>query len=146
VLLVWFEEAAAVAAGEEGAGCHVQVQGILSGDSPPHLWVVLDEGVLHRHIGDAKTMLDQLWHIVRTADCPRVSIQVVPFDAGERTGLLGAFSIADLDGAPSGARAPTAAATAGNCVEVARSLPRAVAVRDSKDPGGPQLGVSPAAW
>jgi Domain of unknown function (DUF397) len=34
----------------------------------------------------------------------------------------------------------------GNCVEVARSLPRAVAVRDSKDPDGPTLIASPAAW
>lgn len=32
-----------------------------------------------------------------------------------------------------------------NCVEVARNVPGAVAVRDSKDPG-PLLVVSPAAW
>jgi len=74
-------------------------QGVLSGDNPPYLWVVLDEGVLHRRIGDAKTMLDQLWQIVRIAERPKVSVQVVPFDAGERTGLLGAFTIAELDGA-----------------------------------------------
>jgi hypothetical protein len=34
----------------------------------------------------------------------------------------------------------------GNCVEVARNLPGAVAVRDSKDPDGPKLLVSPAQW
>jgi Domain of unknown function (DUF397) len=34
----------------------------------------------------------------------------------------------------------------GACVEVARSLPGAVAVRDSKDPDGPKLLVSPAGW
>ncbi|HEY1915364.1 MAG TPA: DUF397 domain-containing protein [Streptosporangiaceae bacterium] len=34
----------------------------------------------------------------------------------------------------------------GNCVEVARKLRGAVAVRDSKDPGGPKLVTSPAAW
>jgi hypothetical protein len=34
----------------------------------------------------------------------------------------------------------------GDCVEVAGSIPRAVAVRDSKDPGGPTLITSPAAW
>ena len=34
----------------------------------------------------------------------------------------------------------------GNCVEVARNLPGAVAVRDSKHPDGPALVVSPAAW
>jgi hypothetical protein len=34
----------------------------------------------------------------------------------------------------------------GACVEVARNLPDVVAVRDSKDPGGPRLAVTPAAW
>jgi len=34
----------------------------------------------------------------------------------------------------------------GNCVEVARNLPDAVAVRDSKDPGGPVLIFTPAEW
>jgi len=34
----------------------------------------------------------------------------------------------------------------GNCVEVAGNLPDAVAVRDSKDPDGPKLTFSPAAW
>jgi hypothetical protein len=32
-----------------------------------------------------------------------------------------------------------------NCVEAA-SIPDAVAVRDSKDPDGPRLVVSPAGW
>jgi hypothetical protein len=34
----------------------------------------------------------------------------------------------------------------GGCVEVARNLPGIVAVRDSKDRGGPALGFGPAAW
>jgi hypothetical protein len=34
----------------------------------------------------------------------------------------------------------------GNCVEVARNLPGAVAVRDSKDPDGPKLTFGPATW
>ncbi|GIJ26420.1 hypothetical protein Vqi01_15820 [Micromonospora qiuiae] len=34
----------------------------------------------------------------------------------------------------------------GNCVEVADNLPGLVAVRDSKDPGGPALTFSPTAW
>ncbi|MEI7033919.1 DUF397 domain-containing protein [Streptomyces pratensis] len=32
------------------------------------------------------------------------------------------------------------------CVEVARNIPRAVAVRDSKRLDGPVLTVTPAAW
>jgi hypothetical protein len=34
----------------------------------------------------------------------------------------------------------------GNCVEVARNLPGAVAVRDSKDPHGPILVLSRDQW
>ncbi|GAA3784424.1 DUF397 domain-containing protein [Micromonospora maritima] len=34
----------------------------------------------------------------------------------------------------------------GNCVEVAGNLPGVVGVRDSKDPAGPVLTFSPAAW
>lgn len=34
----------------------------------------------------------------------------------------------------------------GNCVEVAGNLPDMVGVRDSKDPTGPALVFTPAAW
>jgi Domain of unknown function (DUF397) len=34
----------------------------------------------------------------------------------------------------------------GACVEVARNLPRIVAVRDSKDPEGPNLAFAPDEW
>lgn len=34
----------------------------------------------------------------------------------------------------------------GQCVEVARNLPGVVAVRDSKDPGGPSLVVTAGEW
>ncbi|MEV8638281.1 DUF397 domain-containing protein [Streptosporangium sp. NPDC051023] len=33
-----------------------------------------------------------------------------------------------------------------NCVEVATNLPGLIAVRDSKNPTGPTLTFSPAAW
>ncbi|MFF2659352.1 DUF397 domain-containing protein [Kitasatospora sp. NPDC058032] len=34
----------------------------------------------------------------------------------------------------------------GECVEVAQGSPHAVPVRDSKDPHGPTLTFTPAAW
>jgi hypothetical protein len=34
----------------------------------------------------------------------------------------------------------------GGCVEVADNLPGVVAVRDSKDPGGPVLTFAPVEW
>lgn len=32
------------------------------------------------------------------------------------------------------------------CVEVARNIPGTVAVRDSKNPGGPLLHLTPSTW
>ncbi|WEH34648.1 DUF397 domain-containing protein [Streptomyces sp. AM 4-1-1] len=37
-------------------------------------------------------------------------------------------------------------ARASDCVEVARNVPRTVAVRDSKNTTGPVLLLAPAAW
>ncbi|MFJ7998543.1 DUF397 domain-containing protein [Streptomyces sp. NPDC096310] len=34
----------------------------------------------------------------------------------------------------------------GECIEVALNVPATVAVRDSKNPAGPLLRLSPAAW
>jgi transcriptional regulator with XRE-family HTH domain len=81
---------------EQQVAARLERQQILARDDPPHYWVVVDEGVLHRKIGDSKTTCDQLWHMARMADRPKISVQVIPFDAGARTGLLGHFVIADL--------------------------------------------------
>jgi hypothetical protein len=40
-------------------------------------------------------MHDQLAHLVDLSRIPNVTIQVVPYDAGGHSGLLGAFVIAD---------------------------------------------------
>jgi hypothetical protein len=43
-------------------------------------------------------------------------------------------------------RKSSRSANGGNCVEVARNMPDIVAVRDSKNPGGPVLAFSPQDW
>ncbi len=43
-------------------------------------------------------------------------------------------------------KASKSSSNGGACVEVARNLPRVVAVRDSKNPGGPVLTIEPAGW
>jgi hypothetical protein len=43
-------------------------------------------------------------------------------------------------------RKSTRSSDQGNCVEVADNLPGVVAVRDSKDTGGPALSFSPGQW
>lgn len=43
-------------------------------------------------------------------------------------------------------RSSRSGSNGGNCVEVADNLPDVVAVRDSKDPTGPAITFTPAAW
>jgi transcriptional regulator with XRE-family HTH domain len=71
-------------------------QAILSKENPPHIWSVIDEGVLCRCIGGAKITHDALVHLAGMSEWPKVSVQVIPAGAGERSGLLGAFILADL--------------------------------------------------
>jgi DNA-binding XRE family transcriptional regulator len=68
---------------------------------PPRLWVLVDEGILHRPVAPAAVMRDQLDHLAAMSQLPSVTIQVVPYAAGGHTGLLGAFILADLPGAQS---------------------------------------------
>jgi transcriptional regulator with XRE-family HTH domain len=84
-------------------------QAILERDGPPLLWAVIDEAVLHRPVGDAKVMNDQLLHLAQLAGRPNITIQVIPYSAGGHIGLLGAFVIADFDDAPSVVYLETAA-------------------------------------
>lgn len=77
-------------------------QVILTRDEPPPplLWALIDEGVLHRPVALAEVMRDQLARLVETSRWPNVTVQVLPYSAGGHTGLLGAFTIADLGSNP----------------------------------------------
>ncbi|MBB4905600.1 helix-turn-helix domain-containing protein [Actinophytocola algeriensis] len=68
---------------EQGVELRLGRQQILDrAHEPVHLWTVLDESVLYRQRGDAKTMRDQLKHLLEMSKRPRIDIQVLPFDAG----------------------------------------------------------------
>lgn len=68
---------------------------------PPLLWALIDEGALYRPVAPAEVMYEQLVYLVAISRRPNITIQVVPYSAGGHTGLLGAFSIADLPTAAS---------------------------------------------
>jgi transcriptional regulator with XRE-family HTH domain len=104
-------------------------QDILARENPPRLWAVLDEGVLHRAISEPKVMHDQLLRLAEMSERPRMSIQVIPFAAGARTGLLGAFVIATLDGDGSNVYLETA--TIGQVVEVPSATREAALLFDN---------------
>jgi transcriptional regulator with XRE-family HTH domain len=71
-------------------------QRILERPVPPSLWMLIDETVLHRSVGGTKVMHDQLMHLADLSERPRVTIEVLPADAGAHVGLLGAFAVASF--------------------------------------------------
>ncbi|MGH3287612.1 MAG: helix-turn-helix domain-containing protein [Streptosporangiaceae bacterium] len=77
-------------------------QDVLTRDEPPAplLWALIDEGVLHRPVAPAEVMREQLARLMELSRRPNVTVQVLPYSAGGHTGLLGAFTIADLGGNP----------------------------------------------
>jgi transcriptional regulator with XRE-family HTH domain len=93
---------------EDLVGARIERQGILDRPRPPELWVVLDEGVLHRPIGSSKVMYDQLLRLADSSCRPSITVQVVPAEVGAHAGLMGAFIVAGFDGAPSILYAETA--------------------------------------
>jgi DNA-binding XRE family transcriptional regulator len=85
---------------DELVGARLARQGIFDRPESPHLWVVLDEAVLHRLIGTPKTTHDQLVHLADMSERSYVLIQVVPASVGAHAGLACAFMIGSVDGEP----------------------------------------------
>lgn len=67
---------------------------VLDGDDPPVLWVLLDENVLHREVGGAKIMQDQLMRVAAMARRPNITVQIIS-RKGAHVGLQGAFDMAE---------------------------------------------------
>jgi transcriptional regulator with XRE-family HTH domain len=70
-----------------------QRQELLHREAPPHLWAVVDEAVLHRPIGGAKVMREQIEHLLALTELSNVTLQVMPFRFGAHAGEGGAFTM-----------------------------------------------------
>lgn len=80
---------------EERVAARLARQAVLHRTDPPVLWVLLDETVLHREIGGAKIMHEQLLYLADMTRRPNVTIQVIS-RVGAHPGLSGAFGIAEM--------------------------------------------------
>lgn len=70
---------------------------------PLHLWVVLDESVLHRVVDSPDVMREQLEHLNALGAEPHITVQVLPYTGGVTPGAAGHFSILQFaDGPPAG--------------------------------------------
>jgi hypothetical protein len=57
-------------------------QALLARADPPLLYVLLDEGVLHRPVGTPDVMAGQLARLAELSEQTYVTLQVIPYSAG----------------------------------------------------------------
>jgi transcriptional regulator with XRE-family HTH domain len=71
-------------------------QGRLTSANPLELNAVIDESVVRRSVGGTEVMNEQLRHLIEMAKSPTVSIQILPFDAGEHPFLGGSAALLEF--------------------------------------------------
>ncbi|MFD9790450.1 helix-turn-helix domain-containing protein [Streptomyces sp. NPDC059070] len=65
-------------------------------NNPLRFWVVIDEALLRRVVGNERIMRDQLLHLAQLSEQPHVTLQVLPYDAGAHPGMYGKFAILEF--------------------------------------------------
>ena len=67
-------------------------QSLLERPDAPTLWVVMEETVLHRMVGGAEVMREQIERLLEVSELEHVSVDVVPFTAGAHVGACAPFT------------------------------------------------------
>jgi len=71
----------------------IERQELLNRPEAPRLWVILEEQVLWRHIGEPRVMREQLDRLTEAAAQPNVTLQILRFTAGAHPGMFGPFQL-----------------------------------------------------
>ncbi len=71
-------------------------QAVLARDDPPRLWAVISEAVVRRAVGGQAVMAEQLRALASERERSVVTVQVLPFSAGEHPAMAGSFVILDF--------------------------------------------------
>jgi transcriptional regulator with XRE-family HTH domain len=66
---------------------------LLTRQSPPRLWAVVDEAALRRPVGGKEVMRGQLERLIDATKLPNVTLQILPFAVGAHAAMGSAFSI-----------------------------------------------------
>jgi transcriptional regulator with XRE-family HTH domain len=81
---------------DERVAARITRQEIITRESPPHFWSLVDESSLRRRVGNNQIMRDQLNGMVDLAAIPNMTLQVVPFSLGAHPGLDNTFEFLEF--------------------------------------------------
>jgi hypothetical protein len=71
-------------------------QARLTGSRPLELVALIDESVVRRTVGGVGVMTEQLGHLIEVAQLPNVTLQILPFSAGEHTFMGGSAALLEF--------------------------------------------------
>jgi Domain of unknown function (DUF5753)/Helix-turn-helix domain len=87
---------------DERVSARLKRQEILTRESPPTFWSLVDESALRRRVGGNQVMYEQLGKMAELAAMvPNVTLQVVPFGLGAHPGLDNTFTLLEFQSLPS---------------------------------------------
>lgn len=81
---------------ESRVTARMERQVLLSGDTPLHLWAIMDEAAVRRLVGGPAVMREQLARLREAAELPHVTVQVIPYAAGAHPGMPGSFIVLEF--------------------------------------------------
>jgi transcriptional regulator with XRE-family HTH domain len=79
---------------EKSVVSRMERQAVLTKPQPPQFIALVDEAVVRRLVGSPSIMVEQCERLLKCAEQPNVSVQVVPASAGGHAGLAGPFILA----------------------------------------------------
>jgi transcriptional regulator with XRE-family HTH domain len=86
---------------DERVKARITRQELITRESPPHFWSLVDESALRRRVGSNDIMRDQLKRMVELATVSNITLQVVPFSLGAHPGLDNTFELLEFQSAQS---------------------------------------------
>ncbi|MEU9793510.1 helix-turn-helix transcriptional regulator [Streptomyces sparsogenes] len=78
----------------------IERQARLGEAKPPHCWFILDEAVLRRAAGGAEVMRRQMASLLKRGTQAHVTLQVLPFSAGQHAEAGGSLTLYTVPDAP----------------------------------------------
>jgi hypothetical protein len=79
----------------------IERHGVITGESPPLLWYVVDESVVRHVVGGPGVMAVQLDRLLEASTEPGIVLQVLPYAADNHAGAEGPISLYEFAESPS---------------------------------------------
>ncbi|MFC8273713.1 helix-turn-helix domain-containing protein [Streptomyces sp. NPDC057271] len=77
---------------ERHVALRMERQSLLTREDAPKFWVIMDETVFRRPVGDGpEAMRDQLDRLLEASELPNVTLQIAEFSSGHHPGTYGPF-------------------------------------------------------